>query len=354
MFKTVAWEKDRVVLLDQTKLPCEETYLACDDYHAVAESIEKMVVRGAPAIGVAAAMGIALGALDTKARVYGEFKKKIDKICQEFAQTRPTAVNLFWAIGRMKNLVMTHSEKSVEELKLLLRREAVKIGEEDIKINRQIGQAGKKLIKDGCTVLTHCNAGALATAGYGTALGVIRAAFESGRRIDVLACETRPFLQGARLTAWELKKSGIPVTVITDSMAGYAMQKKKISVVITGADCICLNGDVANKIGTYSLAVLAKEHGIPFYVAAPISSINLSLEDGKAVVVEERDGKEVTHIGGKRMVPKGVKVWNPAFDITPSKYIGAIITEKEIVKRPYRRNFKNLLQIFPEKFFINE
>ena len=221
--------------------------------------------------------------------------------------------------------------------------EEIEIGEEDIKTNRQIGQAGKELIKDGSTILTHCNAGALATAGYGTALGVIRAAFESGRSIDVLACETRPFLQGARLTAWELKKSGIPVTVITDSMAGYAMQKKKISVVITGADCICLNGDVANKIGTYSLAVLAKEHGIPFYVAAPLSSINLSLKDGKTVVIEERDGKEVTHIGGKRMVPEGVKVWNPAFDITPSKYIGAIITEKEIVKRPYGRNLKNLL-----------
>jgi methylthioribose-1-phosphate isomerase len=224
-----------------------------------------------------------------------------------------------------------------------LRREAVKIGEEDITINRQIGQVGKELIEDGSTVLTHCNAGALATAGYGTALGVIRAAFESGKKINVLACETRPFLQGARLTAWELKKSGIPVTVITDGMAGYAMQKGKIGVVITGADCICLNGDVANKIGTYSLAVLAKEHGIPFYVAAPMSTINLSFENGQAVVIEERNGKEVTHIGGKRMVPKGVGVWNPAFDMTPSKYIGAIITEKGMVKRPYKRNLKNLL-----------
>lgn len=343
MFRTVAWEKDRVILLDQTKLPVEESYRTCDDYHEVAESIEKMVVRGAPAIGVAAAMGIALGSLCIKARAYDEFKKKIEKICQEFAQTRPTAVNLFWAIGRMRNLVMTHNGESVEELKLLLRREAVKICEEDIHINRQMGQAGKELIKDGSTVLTHCNAGALATAGYGTALGVIRAAFESGKRINVFACETRPFLQGARLTAWELKKSGIPVTVITDSMAGYAMQKKKIDVVITGADCICLNGDVANKIGTYALAVLAKEHGIPFYVAAPISSINRNVEDGQAVVIEERDGKEVTHIGGARMVPKGVEVWNPAFDVTPSRYIGAIITEKGMVERPYKRNLKNLL-----------
>lgn len=343
MFKTVAWEKDKVVLLDQTKLPVEEFYLACDDYHAVAESIEKMVVRGAPAIGVAAAMGIALGSLCVKTRAYDAFKQRMEKICQEFAQTRPTAVNLFWAIERMKNLVMTHNEKSVDEIKLLLRKEAVKICEEDITINRQMGQAGKELINDGSTVLTHCNAGALATAGYGTALGVIRAAFESGKRINVFACETRPFLQGARLTAWELKKSGIPVTVITDSMAGYAMQKGKIDVVITGADCICLNGDVVNKIGTYALAVLAKEHGIPFYVAAPISTINRNVKNGQAVVIEERDGKEVTHIGGTRMVPKGVEVWNPAFDVTPSQYIAAIITEKGIVKRPYKRNLKNLL-----------
>ncbi len=342
MIKTIAWENDRVILLDQTKLPFEETYLVCDSYAAVAESIKKMVVRGAPAIGVAAAMGIALGALCIKAREYDGFKQQIEKICQEFAQTRPTAVNLFWAIERMKNLVITHSDRSVKELKSLLRKEAVKIGEEDIKINRQIGQVGKGLIKDGYTVLTHCNAGALATAGYGTALGVIRAAFEESKKVKVLACETRPFLQGARLTAWELKQSGIPVTVITDGMAGYAMQKEQIDVVITGADCICLNGDVANKIGTYSLAVLAKEHKIPFYVAAPLSSVNLSFRKGEAVSIEERDEKEVTHIEGKRIVPEGVKVWNPAFDITPSKYVSAIITEKAIVKRPYKNNLRKL------------
>jgi methylthioribose-1-phosphate isomerase len=342
MIKTIAWKNDRVILLDQTKLPFEETYLVCDSYDAVVESIKKMVVRGAPAIGVAAAMGIALGALCIKAREYDEFKQRIEKVCQEFAQTRPTAVNLFWAIERMKNLVITHSDRSVKELKSLLRKEAVKIGEEDIKINRQIGQVGKGLIKDGYAVLTHCNAGALATAGYGTALGVIRAAFEENKKVKVLACETRPFLQGARLTAWELKQSGIPVTVITDGMAGYAMQKKQINVVITGADCICLNGDVANKIGTYSLAVLAKEHKIPFYVAAPLSSVNLSFREGEAVSIEERDEKEVTHIEGKRIVPEGVKVWNPAFDITPSKYVSAIITEKEIVKRPYKKNLRKL------------
>ena len=342
MIKTIAWENDRVILLDQTKLPFEETYLVCDSYAAVAESIKKMVVRGAPAIGVAAAMGIALGALCIKTREYDGFKQRIEKVCQEFAQTRPTAVNLFWAIERMKNLVITHSDRSVKELKSLLRKEAVKIGEEDIKINRQIGQVGKGLIKDGYAVLTHCNAGALATAGYGTALGVIRAAFEESKKVKVLACETRPFLQGARLTAWELKQSGIPVTVITDGMAGYAMQKKQIDVVITGADCICLNGDVANKIGTYSLAVLAKEHKIPFYVAAPLSSVNLSFREGEAVSIEERDEKEVTHIEGKRIVPEGVKVWNPAFDITPSKYVSAIITEKEIVRRPYEKNLRKI------------
>lgn len=331
-----------MVLLDQTRLPLEEVYLACDDYHAVAKSIEKMVVRGAPAIGVAAAMGIALGALSIRARAYGEFKKKMDRICREFARTRPTAVNLFWAIDRMNSLVVAQSEKSIEELQSLLKREALKIGEEDIAINRQIGQLGKKLVKNGSTVLTHCNAGALATAGYGTALGVIRAAHESGKKIDVVACETRPFLQGARLTAWELKKSSIPVMVITDGMAGYAMQKKQIDLVITGADCICLNGDVANKIGTYSLAVLAKEHRIPFYVAAPISSMNPRFADGQSIVIEERDGKEVSHVAGKRMIPKGVPVWNPAFDITPSRYIAAIITEKGIVRRPYKKNIKNL------------
>ena len=343
MFKTIAWEKDKVVLLDQTKLPLKEAYFICDDYCAVAESIRKMVVRGAPAIGVAAAMGIALGALCTQACEYDEFKQQVEQICQEFAQTRPTAVNLFWAIERMKNLVHTHSDRSVEEIKSLLRKEALKINEEDILINHQIGQVGRELIKDGFIILTHCNAGALATAGYGTALGIIRAAFEEGKKIKVLACETRPFLQGARLTAWELKESGIPVTVITDSMAGYAMQKKKIGVVITGADCICLNGDVANKIGTYSLAVLAKKHKIPFYVAAPLSTINVNYEEGEAVSIEERDEREVTHIEGRRIVPEDVKVWNPAFDITPSNYISVIITEKGMVKRPYEKNLKKLM-----------
>ncbi|MBW2183882.1 MAG: S-methyl-5-thioribose-1-phosphate isomerase [Deltaproteobacteria bacterium] len=342
MFKTIVWEEDKVVLLDQTKLPLEETYLVCDDYHAVAEAIKKMVVRGAPAIGVAAAMGIAQGALSTDAGSPDEFRKQVEKICQEFAQTRPTAINLFWAIERMKNLMAAHNNKSVEELKALLKKEALSIGEEDIKINRQIGRRGKALIKDGDTVLTHCNAGALATAGYGTALGVIRAACEEGKKVEVLACETRPFLQGARLTSWELQKSGILTTVITDNMAGYAMQKGKINLIITGADCVCLNGDVANKIGTYALAVLAREHGIPFYVAAPLSTINLDFESGEAVSIEERDEREVTHMGDKRIVPERIQVWNPAFDITPAKYISAIITEKGVAESPYKSNLKKL------------
>ena len=342
MLKTIAWEEDKVVLLDQTKLPLEETYLVCDDYHAVAEAIRKMVVRGAPAIGVTAAMGIALGALHTDAGSSDEFKKQVEKICQEFSQTRPTAINLFWAIERMKNLMTAHDKKSVEELKALLKQEALSIGEEDIKINRRIGQMGKALIKDGDTVLTHCNAGALATAGYGTALGVIRAACEEGKKVEVLACETRPFLQGARLTSWELRESGILTTVITDNMAGYAMQMGKINLVITGADCVCLNGDVANKIGTYALAVLAREHGITFYVAAPLSTINLDCEKGEAVSIEERDEREVTHIGNKRIVPEGVRVWNPAFDITPAKYIRAIVTEKGLAESPYKSNLKKL------------
>jgi methylthioribose-1-phosphate isomerase len=342
MIKTVAWEKDRVILIDQTKLPVEKTYVICEDYETVAEAIKTMIVRGAPAIGVAAAMGIALGALHSTASTYGAFKEQFETICHAFAQTRPTAVNLFWAIDHMKGLVIVHGDKGVEELKSLLKNEAVRMGEEDIAINRRMGAMGNELIPDGARILTHCNAGALATAGYGTALGVIRAAHEAGKSIEVFACETRPFLQGARLTAWELKESGIPVTVITDGMAGYAMCKKQLSLVITGADCICSNGDVANKIGTYGLAVLAREHRIPFYVAAPLSTINPACGKGEGVSIEERDRTEVTHIAGQRVAPEGVDVWNPAFDITPSKYISAIITEKGVVTKPYKRNLGKL------------
>ena len=342
MLKTLSLEENRVLLLDQTKLPLEKTYVICDNYQKVAEAIKNMVVRGAPAIGVAAAMGIALGAAHSTATTLDDFKQDLDNICLVFSETRPTAVNLFWAIDRMKSMVAAHRGRSVEELKHLLKETAVKMEEEDIEINHRIGTAGKDLLKSGDRVLTHCNAGALATAGYGTALGVIRAAHEEGKKIEVFACETRPFLQGARLTAWELKESGIPVTVITDGMAGYAMQKKGIGVVITGADCICSNGDVTNKIGTYSLAILAREHQIPFYVAAPLSTVNFSCESGEDVPIEERDRKEVTHIAGQRITPEGVEVWNPAFDITPSKYVSAIITESGVVKSPYQTNLARM------------
>jgi len=342
MADTISWENDRVLLLDQTRLPVEQVYLTCEDYRAVAAAIKGMVVRGAPAIGVAAAMGIALGALRIKAGDRRDFRRQFEEICSEFATTRPTAVNLFWAIDRMKRLVDAHEGKSVESLQQLLKEEALRMSGEDISINRQIGAMGKELIRDGDTVLTHCNAGALATAGYGTALGVIRAAHEEGKKIEVLACETRPFLQGARLTAWELKESGIPVTVITDSMAGHAMRTKNIALVITGADCICANGDVANKIGTYSLAVLAREHGIPFYVAAPFSTINMRRKKGGDVSIEERSPREITHFGERRIVPEGVSVWNPAFDITPAKYLSGLVTEKEIIRKPYKRNLARL------------
>lgn len=342
MIKTLSWEHEKVMLLDQTRLPLEQVYLACENCHQVADAIKRMVVRGAPAIGVAAAMGIALGAMQIKTGEYRDFRQHFENICSEFAATRPTAVNLFWAIERMKRLVHSHGDGSVDELKMLLKAEAIKMGEEDIGINRKMGEMGRNLIRDGDMVLTHCNAGALATAGYGTALGVIRAAHEQGKKIEVFACETRPFLQGARLTAWELKESGIPVTVITDSMAASAMRRKNIAVVITGADCICANGDVANKIGTYSLAVLAREHRIPFYVAAPLSTINFGCKRGEVVPIEERSTAEITHFGEKRIVPEGVDVWNPAFDITPARYVSGIVTEKGVITKPYKRNLARL------------
>ncbi len=342
MKETVAWENDTVVLLDQTKLPQEESYVVCDTYPVVVQAIRTMVVRGAPAIGVAAAMGIALGALHLTASSGETFIQQFEVICDEFARTRPTASNLFWAIQRMRRLVAVHSHEGIETLKQLLRREAIAIAEEDVCCNRQMGQVGKGLIRDGATVLTHCNAGALATVGYGTALGVIRAAHEEGKQVRVMACETRPLLQGARLTAWELKESSIPVTVITDNMAGYAMRKGYISCVLTGADCICANGDVVNKIGTYSLAVLAHEHSIPFYVAAPLSTLELNRRRGHEVPIEERDAREVTHIGEKNILPVGVGVWNPAFDVTPAKYVSAIITERGMVTKPYRRSLSAL------------
>jgi methylthioribose-1-phosphate isomerase len=294
-------------------------------------------------VGVAAAMGIALGVQAIPEKNKKEFLPQFDKICNTIASTRPTAVNLFWAIERMKNLVYQNLRVSLKALRVLLKKEALKILTEDIEGNKRMGKHGSKFIKNGATILTHCNAGALATGGYGTALGVIRAARAQGKKVQVIADETRPFLQGARLTAWELKKDRIPVTVITDNMAAFMMQQKQIDAVIVGADRIAANGDTANKIGTYSLAILAKEHTIPFYVAAPLSTIDFNIKTGKEIPIEERDKKEVSHIRGKRMVPRGVSIWNPAFDVTPNHFIAAIITDHGVVKKPYQKNLNKLI-----------
>ncbi|MBI5044106.1 MAG: S-methyl-5-thioribose-1-phosphate isomerase, partial [Nitrospirae bacterium] len=318
-----------VNMLDQTKLPTEIVYAECKDYQTVAKGIKDLWVRGAPAIGIAAAMGIALGAQRIKAKSFDAFYEELTTICDHLASTRPTAVNLFWAIERMKGLVKKNKGEDIEAIKKKLVDESQKILDEDIEINKAMGKYGAEFIKDGDTILTHCNAGALATGGYGTALGVIRTAWEQGKRIKVFADETRPILQGARLTAWELMQDKIPVTLITDNMAGHFMKKGVIDLAIVGTDRTVANGDVANKIGTYSVAVLCKEHNIPFYVAAPTSTIDLSIPSGELIPIEERNPIEVTHIFGKTQIaPDNVKVANPAFDVTPARYITAIITEK--------------------------
>lgn len=342
MFRTIDWKKDRIILLDQTRLPLEESYVECRDVNELADCIRRMVVRGAPALGVTVALGIALGARKIKTRDRERFKREFERICRIFENTRPTAINLFWSIEQMRKILENSSQMTVEDIKVKLTQEAQKIYQEDIKINREIGRQGRVLIKDQSRILTYCNAGALATTGYGTALGIIRAAREEGKELEVFACETRPLLQGARLTAWELKKERIKVTVLTDGAAGFLMQKKMVDLVITGADRIAANGDAANKIGTYTLALLAKFHKIPFYVAAPLSTIDLSIKDGQEIPIELRRDEEVTYIGGKRFVPKGVKVWNPAFDLTSAEFITAIITEKGIVRRPYLKNIKKI------------
>lgn len=342
MFKTVEWKKTGVVMIDQRLLPEKEVYRTYKDYKGVAGAIKDMVVRGAPAIGVSAAMGVALGASRIKGKDIKSFRKEFEKITSLLASTRPTAVNLFWGIERMKRVMEENLALSIPELKKRLIEEAQQVHKEDIEINRLIGKHGGSLLKDGATVLTHCNAGALATAGYGTALGVIRGAIEAGKKIAVYADETRPFLQGARLTAWELKKDKIDVTLITDNMAGYIMKKGLIDAIVVGADRIAANGDVANKIGTYSVAVLAREHKIPFYVAAPLSTIDLDIKHGDEIPIEERDSTEVTHMKGRRLAPLGIKVRNPAFDVTPNKLVSAIITEKGVVRNPYKKGLKAL------------
>jgi methylthioribose-1-phosphate isomerase len=342
MIQTLEWTPRGVVFIDQTKLPTEEVYVTCTTHQQVAGAIRNMVVRGAPAIGVAAAMGIALGVKNSKAENGADLKIDFDQICETIRQTRPTAVNLFWAIRRMQQKFERIRIRPIAQIKQELVEESRRMHAEDIAANQAIGRHGATLMPSSGGVLTHCNAGALATAGYGTALGVIRAAVEQGKKIHVYADETRPFLQGSRLTAWELMKDGIPTTVISDNMAGAMMQQGKIGAVVVGADRIAANGDVANKIGTYTVAVLAKEHGIPFYVAAPISTVDLATPDGSKIPIEQRNPREVTHIAGKQLVPDGVQVENPAFDVTPAKYIAAIITERGIARAPYTESLRKL------------
>jgi methylthioribose-1-phosphate isomerase len=343
MIKTLEWTDAGVRFIDQTKLPTEETYVTCRDYKEVADAIRTMIVRGAPAIGVAAAMGVALGTLQSKATTVSELEREFDVVCKEIAETRPTAVNLFWAIRRMRDKFDELRSFQVEAIKTGLVAEAQRIHLEDIAVNEAMGRNGAVLLPNSGGILTHCNAGALATAGYGTALGVIRAAVESGKKLNVFADETRPFLQGSRLTAWELMKDGIPTTLIADNMAGAMMRQGKIDAVIVGADRIAANGDVANKIGTYSVAILAKEHGIPFYVAAPISTVDLNTPDGSRIPIEQRASKEVTHLAGKQIAPDAVRVENPAFDVTPSKYVAAIITECGVARAPYEESLAGLV-----------
>jgi methylthioribose-1-phosphate isomerase len=333
MIPTVEWKDGFVRLLDQSRLPERVVLLDCRDYRAVAEAIRELRVRGAPAIGVTAAMGVALGAQTVAAEDYDGFAKAVLVICDELAATRPTAVNLFWAIARMTRVLGELRAEPVAAIKRRLIEEAQSICDEDIAMNKAMGRHGAALVQSGQTILTHCNAGALATAGYGTALGVVRAAWEQGKKIRVIADETRPVLQGARLTAWELMQDGIPVTLITDNMAGALMRQGQIHLCIVGADRIAANGDVANKIGTYSVAVLAKAHGIPFYVAAPSSTIDLATPTGKDIPIEQRKADEVTSLhGGPAIAPRGVEVLNPAFDVTPADYITAIITERGVFK----------------------
>jgi methylthioribose-1-phosphate isomerase len=339
MVETIEWTEAGVVMIDQTRLPHEERYVTCHSYEDVAEAIRSMVIRGAPAIGVAAAMGIALGVATADPE---NIAAQFEKICDTLARTRPTAVNLFWAIERMKRVYTESSALPLPRLRQRLISEAQQIRLEDIAINEAIGRNGAALVPDGKTVLTHCNAGALATAGYGTALGVIRAAVSAGKKIDVFADETRPFLQGSRLTVWELQQDGIPATLITDNMAGHFLKSGRIGCVVVGADRIAGNGDVANKIGTYSLAVLAKENGIPFFVAAPISTLDLTLESGDQIPIEQRAVSEVTHVFGVQVAPDGTAVQNPAFDVTPNRYVTAIITERGVARAPYGESLRAL------------
>jgi methylthioribose-1-phosphate isomerase len=342
MLPTIEWQDDAVVMIDQRKLPAQEIYVKCRTSKEVARAIKKMVIRGAPAIGVAVAMGLALGVRQSKATGASKLAAEFYKLCDLMSATRPTAVNLFWAMERMKKIFSegVRGGGSPSEIGDMMVREALKIHDEDVTSCRALGAHGAEVIPDQGHVLTHCNAGALATGGYGTALGVIRAAVESGKCVSVFADETRPVLQGSRLTAWELVRDGIQTTVITDSMAGPLMRDGKVDVVVVGADRIAANGDVANKIGTYTVAVLADKHGVPFYVAAPVSTLDLSTSDGSGIPIEERSSREITHIGTKPMVPEGANILNPAFDVTPNSLIKGIITERGICRPPFTKSLK--------------
>ena len=342
MIEPIRWTKEGVRILDQTLLPVKVKYIICRDYHEVADAIRTMKIRGAPAIGIAAAMGVALGIKGIQTEDQDKFHNEFERICQEFLSTRPTAINLAWAINRMKSVVWQDGGFSRSMTKESLIREANRILVEDIATNRLIGKHGEALIRSGQTILTHCNAGALATGGYGTALGIIRAAWDAGKKISVLADETRPALQGARLTAWELLQDNIPATLITDNMAGECMRRGMVDMVIVGADRITTRGDVANKIGTYALSVMARAHDIPFYVAAPVSTIDFDLDLGEDIPIEERDLEEVTHVNGQRIAPEGIRVFNPAFDVTPARLISAIITERGVMRPPYEDSIYKL------------
>ncbi len=339
-FYTLKWNEEHVIMLDQTLLPNEERYIEIRDVDAMCDAIKRLAVRGAPAIGVAAAMGVALGALNSKEDNFSEFKDHMDSVCSQISATRPTAVNLFWAIDRMKKIIENSGDMAIQDIKDRLVKEAILMETEDRELCERIGRHGKDHLVPGDRVLTHCNAGGLATAGYGTALGVIRAAWESGNHLEVFSDETRPLNQGARITSWELMKLGIPVTLIPDSNAGALMSRGEITKVVVGADRIAANGDTANKIGTYTVAVMANRHKIPFYVAAPLSTIDMALPTGNEIPIEERDATEVTNIGGVRIAPEGVKVRNIAFDVTPHELIAGIITEWGTATEPYEDSFK--------------
>jgi methylthioribose-1-phosphate isomerase len=349
MLPTIEWQSDAVVMVDQRKLPGQEIYVRCRTAPEVARAIKSMVIRGAPAIGVAAAMGLALGMRASKAPGTRQFAVDFNKLCAMMAATRPTAVNLFWAIDRMKRAfgAGVQAGESPAELVARLEREALAIHDEDVESCRAMGRLGATVVPDGARILTHCNAGALATAGYGTALGVIRAAAEQGKVRRVFADETRPFLQGARLTAWELVRDNVPTTVITESMAGPLMRTGEVDVIVVGADRIAANGDVANKVGTYTVAMLARAHGVPFYVAAPLSTIDLATPDGDAIPIEQRNPREVTHLGPTRLAPEGAAVWNPAFDVTPAHLVTGIITERGIARAPFDESLPRLFEAVP-------